>query len=374
VTASHWNTANVNLYHQPWTTDKKNRFFSLEAWGPVSTNPQFTAKFLGRPVNMAFKSKYKATGKEEPCICFLFPADTANPHGVARIVQPSNFVIVSPFDGYDPIEEGEVKKYKSKKDLAGGSWYKKVWTSYCSSVLPDEYKQPAPAGPVKLVEQKKKVQEKNDPTQKSLESHFAKVNNPSSSSTFSGDEEDMSVEEKNSESESDSTVEVVARASMGGKSPRHYASLEEAQKYYRARLLKEKQNDKNLNKEHRMNTANKKIAKAQNPDFDSDMDSLPDVSSASEVTEDSDFEEEVMATASKKFKEWHKTQANSQPKATKKTPPQATFATPSGKYELCLLLLTLFSFDVLFCDFFCRVWQEKKGRIDCLTRCVQKIC
>ena len=161
---------------------------------------------------------------------------------------------------------------------------------------------------------------------------------------------------------------------MGGKSPRHYASLEEAKKYYRERLLKEKQKDKNLNKEHKRNTANKKIANAQNPDFDSDMDSLPDVSSASEVTEDSDFEEEVMATASKKFKEWHKTLSNSQPKATKKTPPQATFATPSGKYELCLLLLTLFSFDVLFCDFFCRVWQEKKGHIDCLTRCVQKIC
>jgi hypothetical protein len=169
----------------------------------------------------------------------------------------------------------------------------------------------------------------------------------------------VSVDEKSSDS--DSTVEVVARASMGGKSPRHYASLEEAEKYYRARLLKEKQNDKNLNKEHRMNTANKKIAKAQNPDFDSDMDSLPDVSSASEVTEDSDFEEEVMATASKKFKEWHKTLANSQPKATKKTPPQATFATPSGNYELCLLLLTLLVLTCFFVISFVESGKKKKG-------------
>ncbi len=88
---------------------------------------------------------------------FLFPADTANPHGVARLVQPSNFVIVSPFDGYDPIEEAEVKKYKGKKELAGGSWYKKVWTSYCSAVLPDEYKQPAPC---KIVRTKKKSSRK----------------------------------------------------------------------------------------------------------------------------------------------------------------------------------------------------------------------
>jgi hypothetical protein len=86
-------------------------------------------------------------------------------------VQPCNFVIVSPFDGYDPIEQAKVQKYKGKRELAAGSWYKKVWSLYCSAVVPDEYKQPAPAGPVKLLEQKKKVQEKNEPTQKNIWSH-----------------------------------------------------------------------------------------------------------------------------------------------------------------------------------------------------------
>ena len=36
ITAAHWNTANANLYQQPWTTDTQNRFFSLQAWGPIS--------------------------------------------------------------------------------------------------------------------------------------------------------------------------------------------------------------------------------------------------------------------------------------------------------------------------------------------------
>ena len=345
VNASHWNTANINIYHQPWTTDKQNRFFSLEAWGPINSNPQFTAKFLGRPVNIAFKSKHRATGKEEPCLCFLFEADLAHPHGVARLVQPCNFVIVSPFDGYDPIDQAEVTKYKNKKDLAGGAWYKKIWGLYCSAVEPLEYKQPAPSGPVKVVEPKKTVQEKKDPTQKNLDSLFSKKPNTSSSSSFSsGDEEGgvgttVDVDKKDSES----NVDAVARASMGGKSPRHFASLEDAESYYRARLAKERQTDKNLTKEHKMNAINKKDLKEKFPDFNSDVDSMPEVSSASEFTEDSDFDEEVSELAARKFKEWQKTTTLIKAKATK-TPPHATVSTSSGKYELCLLLLTLFVF------------------------------
>ena len=333
VTAAHWNTANLNLYHQPWTTDKQNRFFSLEAWGPADSNPQFTAKFLGRPLNIAFKSKFKATGKDEPCLCFLFAPDLANPSGISRLVQPCNFVIVNAFDGYDPIEDSVVKKFKSKKDLAVGTWYKKVWSEYCTAVVPEEYKQPASTGPVKVVEPKKKGSEKNSGTTKSLDSVFAKVNK---NSTFSGEDDGDEGDDgdaENSEAETaESNVEVVARATVGGKSPRHLSSLEAAERYYRDRMVREGQTDKNLKKENKANAANKKAAKIQNPDFDSDNDSLPDVSEASAFTEESDFEDRVVAYAYKRYHEWHGTN----PKKTgKKQQSEGSVSVSSGTYELC---------------------------------------
>ena len=122
---------------------------------------------------------------------------------------------------------------------------------------------------------------------------------------------------------------------MGGKSPRHFSSLEEAETYYHDRLAKERQSDKNLKKEHKVNLANKKIALAANSDFDSDNDSLPDVSSASEFTEDTDFEEEVSSLASRKFNEWQKTTAQHKVKATKKTQSGGSVSTSSGKYVIC---------------------------------------
>ena len=333
VTAAHWNTSNVNIYHQSWTTDKQNRFFSLEAWGPIDSNPQFTAKFLGRPVNIAFKSKHRATGKEEPCLCFLFAPDLTHPTGVARLVQPCNFVTVNTFDGYDPIEESVIKKFKSKKDLAIGTWYKKVWSMYCAAVVPDEYKQPAPPGPVKVVEAKKKSNEKNNSTQKKLDDVFSKV---SKNSTFSGDEDGDAGgagDEENSET-TESNVDVVARATVGGKSPRHLATLQAAEKYFRERMVRDGQKDKNLRKESKVNAANKRQAKIQDPNFDSDNDSLPDVSSASEFTEDTEFEDEVVAYAFRRYHEWHGTY-DKKDKATKKQQSEGSVSGSSGTYELC---------------------------------------
>lgn len=335
VTAAHWNTANMNLYHMPWTTDKQNRFFSLEAWGPADSNPQFTAKFLGRPLNIAFKSKHKGTGKDEPCLCFLFAPSLDNPTGVSRVVQPCNFVIVNAFDGYDPIEDSLVKKYKSKKDLAVGTWYKKVWSEYCTAEVPDEYKQPATTGLVRVAEPKKKGSEKSSSTTKALDSTFAKVNK---NSTFSGDDDDEGDEgddgdAENSETETaDSNVDVVARATVGGKSPRHLSSLEAAERYYRERMVREGQTDKNNKKENKVNAANKKTAKQNNPDWDSDDDSLPDVSDASAFTEDSDFEDRVVKYAHKRYHEWHGTTPK---KAGKKQQSEGYVSASSGIYELC---------------------------------------
>ncbi len=327
----------MNIYHQPWTTDKQNRFFSLEAWGPVETDPKFTAKFLGRPANIAFKSKHKATGKEEPCLCFLFPSFDITQQPVCRLVQPSNFVTVNAFDGYEPIEESVIKKYKSKKDLSVGTWYKKVWSIYCTAVEPHEYKQPIPTGTVKIATPKKKVTDEKDPTQKSLESAFAKAKDKNS--TFSGDEEgdagkgdagkgDDGSDTEPFESEPENVDLVALRADVGGKSPRHLNTLKEAEKWCRDRLAKERQADKNLAKEHRVNNANKKKAKVANPEWDSDNDSLPDVSSASEFTDDTDFEEDYTKLARRKYNDWKKTQREAEKK-------DKAGSSKSGKYELC---------------------------------------
>jgi hypothetical protein len=104
--------------------------------------------------------------------------------------------------------------------------------------------------------------------------------------------------------------------------------LEEAEKYCKDRLGKERQTDKNLRKEHKINAANKKLAKTANPQWDSDNDSLPDVSSASEFTEDTDFEDAYTELARRKYNDWKKTQR----KAEKKDKPGSS---KSGKYELC---------------------------------------
>ena len=337
VTAAHWNTANLNIYHLPWTTDKQNRFFSLEAWGPVDSNPQFTAKYLGRPVNIAFKSKHRATGKEEPCLCILFPVDFNNTAGIARLVQPSNFVIVNAFDGYDPIDDALVKKYKAKKDMAGGTWYKKIWSEYCTAVLPSEYKQPPPPGPVKIVTPPKKSPEEKDPHQRSLDSLFAKTGKKSAD-TFSDDGDDAAKvgdgdDAGNVTEEYDPTkaVDATERAMVGGKSPRHLSSLEEAENFYYARMARERQTDKNLKKEHKVNAKNKKLAKEQKPDWDSDNDELPEVSDASDFTEDTDFEDEYKALAFRKYHKWKMIQKN----ALRAQNPGGSVSSSQGKYELC---------------------------------------
>ena len=327
ITAAHWNTASLNFYHQPWTTDKQNRFFSLQAWGPGTDKPAFTAKFIGRPVNVAFKSKHKASGKEEPCLCILFAESVANPNGVARLVQASNFVIVDAFPGYDPIDHSLIKKYKLKKDLMNGAWYKKVWNTYCTAEAPAEYKQPEQEGPVTEALHPSKKNTEIDPTQKSLQQMFGKR---ASETAFSGDDDegvDAGVEGDDEEEvdiggvTTDSTVD---NGISKSPHPEHLKTYNECHTYFWEKRIKREQTKKNDAKEKRRLEYLKNMARAENPDWDSDNADFSDVSDASEFVCDSEVEDEVTAQAKQTW-DIFKPKA---PPLGKSTPPKRT--TSSG--------------------------------------------
>ena len=362
VTAAHWTTANVNIYHQPWTTDKQNRFFSLESWGPIGESARFTAKFLGRPLNIGFKSKHKATGREEPCLLFLFGPSEQHKNGVARLVQPSNFVVIAGFDGYDPIDVNLVQKYKAKKDLAVGTWYKKIWSLYCTAVEPLEYKQPDPekAGPLDLVKATpKKVQEKDDLKQQVITQKLFDKGEKKNKKTFSDSSNSSDGDAENSEEETTDVVDVIARESVGGKSPRHLATFESSKEYYRARILREKQQEKNTKKEEEANANFIRAAKEKDPDFNEDDDSLPDVSDASDLVVDTELEDEISTYAFKKYHKWKKDKEKFLSQTPKRSQSAGSVPGSAGKYEIMLVVVSTLCVLTRYLCFFCRVRQKK---------------
>lgn len=318
INAAHWNTANANIYHQPWTTDKQNRFFSLEAWGPISDKPSFTAKFLGRPVNVAFKAKHKVMGKEEPCLCILFAPSATHPNGVARLVQATNFMIIDAFPGYDPIDHELVKKYKTRKDLAAGTWYKKIWNTYCSAEESGEYKQPEPPGPVCATPPSSKKDNKKDPSQSSLDNLF---NKKAEKSAFSGDEKSDEEDDGNETEEIEVGGDVSDDTTNTAKSTEKSSYLktyEDCLKYYMDRRYKSEQFKKNDAKEKCRNEFNKNQKKREDPNWDSDDDDDFGVcSDASEYIMDSEVEDEVIKQASETWKAFGPKKPPSKP-----TPPK----------------------------------------------------
>jgi len=141
VSASSWAVANPALYNSPWSYDTQNRLFSLQAWAP-GKDTTFTVRYLGNPVNVAFKGKHTVSGKDEPCLCFMFPSETEDADNmVCRLLQPSNFVLLQAFEGYKPIAASVLKEHKAVKANASGGWFKKVWALY-SKEEPTEYKFP----------------------------------------------------------------------------------------------------------------------------------------------------------------------------------------------------------------------------------------
>ena len=339
ITAAAWATANTSLYHQPWTTDKQNRFFSLQAWGPISDNPKFSAKFLGRPLNVGFKSTHKAMGKAEPCLALLFPPDLANVSGCCRLVQPCNFVVVEAFDGYDPIDQKLVQAAKVKKGCANGSWYKHVWNEYCDVEAPSGYVQKDATGPVqKAVEEKKLFGDSKESTQTDMTSFFKKA-----PETFSEDDDDKDKGDEKS-------VDVVGgsnsskavphpspeRPTIGGKTPQHLNTLQNCIEWKTSELVRERKEkklhlkQKKSDKKHR-----KRLHEVHGSDYDSD--DLPDVSSCSESEYDSDFLEECQKKGHKLWQESKKIYGFQDAPARSNS--TGSVSSASGIYELCFVLV-----------------------------------
>ena len=237
-------------------------------------------------------------GKEEPCLCILFAPSVSHPTGVARLFQAANFIIIDAFTGYDPIDQAVIKKFKAKKELASGTWYKKVWNLYCSVEEPLEYKQPEPQGPVSATPPSQKKDNRKDPNQSSLDNLF---NKKADNSAFSGEDESAEEDADNDTEEVDiggNVSDGTADTGTTKEKSSYLQSYEECLKYFMDRKIKSEQHKKNDAKEKCRTEFNKNQRRRENPNYDSDEGEDEEVcSDASEYIMDSEVEDEIIKQA-----------------------------------------------------------------------------
>ena len=282
ISPASWSTANPSLYNSPWTSDTQNRLFSLQPLG-AGTETSFTSRFLGYPVNVAFKAKHNVGGKQEPCLCVMFPSETEDSDNLTcRLLQPCNFVVLNAFSGYRPIATTVVNQAKAEKANKNGAWYKKVWAMY-SKEEPTEYKHPDNTPAVSAAPRKPPTTQQ--PQQKTLQQTTAVRAMSDDEGLKSGDDADG---EKDEDQESDKEVDIggkptiMPRPTTGVKVPRFvpdFSSFEGCEKFARFKMTKER--DENL-KEHKKERKVRdaiEAARQEDPDVHS---SDVDVSSASD--------------------------------------------------------------------------------------------
>ena len=356
-----WNTANLSLYHSPWTTDRQNRFFSLQCWGP-DKGSLFSVKYLGRPINVAFKGKFKATGTVEPALCIMFPSSNSNPdETTCRLVQPLNFVVLNSFDGYDPIEQKVVKKAKAVLVQQSGGWYKKVWKVYSKAVEPHEYKQPEPPSSVKAADPKKAEDKQKDKPPKDKGSGAGAFSDDSGSGGDEGDDERGGGKGEDEDTqEAGSDVDVggpspsppAERLFFGGKVPKHLSSVKNCEDFQRSRLLILKKEERQANKQAYKQAQEKVLRRNMGENFASD-DSVSDADSASEFEPDSDFEQTVISAAKEMLAKY--TEPLRSPGRSTST---GSTSSGGGKFELCCSLFVFVCCNEFLCA--CRVRKKRQ--------------
>ena len=130
ISAADWKSSQLTAWPLPWTSDTYNRFFSLL---PITAVPcsTFKPKLLGRIQAVAFKSKFKADGFQGPALCLKLPSQSSDPSAVCHyVVQPENFVVLKPFDGYTPISPAAIAKEKQSKAKKDGQWFKFIFNQF----------------------------------------------------------------------------------------------------------------------------------------------------------------------------------------------------------------------------------------------------
>ena len=310
VSASFWAVANPTLYNSAWSYDTQNRLFSLQAWAP-GKDTTFTVRYLGNPVNVAFKGKHSLSGKEEPCLCFLFPSETEDPDNMAcRLLQPCNFVSLQPFEGYKPIPASVIKEHKAVKANATGGWFKKVWGIY-SKEETTEYKCPHDQRALPAVSSNTPPKPRVQQTlQQSL-----KAAAPGSALSDDDDLDKVGESDKDEEehvdvggasgvpAESFPKVPPVGRSTVGEKSPRfeaNFSTWKGCLKFARQKMERERKQQVQEQRNYEKIEARLREAQEINPEFT--VDDL-DCSDASEYEfgYDSEFEQKISEEADEIF-------------------------------------------------------------------------
>lgn len=340
ISAANWNSANPSLYHMPWTSDKQNRFFSLNPMGG-GKEITFSIKYLGRPTNVAFKSKFKFSGRTEPALCVCFPSTV--PHleqPTYRLVHPDNFVRLNPFTGYDPIEEKVIRQAKSIKASRSGAWYKKVWGFHCKAVLPEEYKEP-PMPPTVS-----RAPPSQPPTAKTNQSKESAMSDDEDEGDDSDDDDEGDEKEKNTIETSEGGITVIKEPHpiLGRKEPRDTHTLEQCIKMMRRKMKIERYDNKINEKQEKKqlkHNAYRQLLKESGEVVDDDDAMASSCSDTSEDELESDFEYKAEREGKKMFEQFQEFHATPSKKAERSSS-SGSVSGSGGKYELCCASLFLF--------------------------------
>ena len=301
IKSSSWAVANPTLYNSPWSYDTQNRFFSLQPLG-AGKDTTFTTRYLGNPVNVAFKGKHSVSGKDEPCLCLMFPSDTDDADNlVCRLLQPCNFVSLLPFEGYKPIPPTIIKECKAAKQCASGGWFKRLWGIY-SKEEQTEYKQPHDQ---QLVHPAPK---NTPPKSKTKQSVLQALHAGGADEGVLSDDDKLGSGEEGDKEKSDDDEKVdiggannsnqsAGRSTVGEKSPRFdFSNWEGCLDYARTHMEKERYDQMKDRKNAQKFDERLEEAVSLNPDYDKDDLDVSDASSE-DFDYDSGFERMVSEEA-----------------------------------------------------------------------------
>ena len=306
IKAAEWKAAKMNYWHLPWTSDTCNRMFGLNATKPAPCD-SFQPRYLGRGIAVGFRNGFDADGTKLPAVCVRVPSTSSNPLDFGHYVfQPTNFVLLKPFDGYSSINEAQVLKEKSYKNNANGSWYTSLFKSHMNKAFPNDFHQPpcplyaesyhavtpAPATPT-LGGNDDNEEDDDDGVSKKLafDSEKNKTDEKSKDKKKGSDDENDDDDETRSPQNSDNENEKNKDSTEGKKTDEKRPKNSLAQEAYMA--ARKKMQESKWNKKYDQRKA-QWFAAQTNGDINED-EGFTTPSSASDIDDDADEEAQEMA-------------------------------------------------------------------------------
>ena len=314
-----YNSASMNHWQAPWTSDVYNRLYVLNPLNP-SPCSSFTPKLVGVILNVSFKASHTADKVKAPALCLRLPSTSSDPTNFTHyLVQPSNFVVLRLFSGYLPPSQQTIKDLKAKKNNASGMWFKDYFGE-CKKEMPFAQQHvAAPPASVQsyeaLTPQVARQSGKDSPTGSDTEApseHDEPEDNndnvnPQRKLPFS-DKKDKG--DKDTKEETEDFIDVGGAGSggagsgtsasktyhpkIGEKRPRHLADAAAYAKQVVWHKRTAEKASKKIKKWAKKQADRRAKAQEEGEDYSTESDT-----SASEISEGSDFEEEVKKMTTK---------------------------------------------------------------------------